>query len=163
MDDRVGAVQLKEGGQEASTVVMLSVIGKFMRWWTRRRQEREAQSDGLFLAWVVWLVLSLGRKMLCKRTVLGSVSVTARRCRKDVLKVCDGLSSKFRVRSSQGGSNLESLGGQRFVWFWGKIIKKKRVRGQKQSRPGMLAGQGERKRGYRRCGRTSREQAMLKM
>lgn len=50
MDDRVGAVQPMEGGQEASTVVMLSVIGKLMRWWTRRRQDREAQSDGLFLA-----------------------------------------------------------------------------------------------------------------
>lgn len=31
MDDRVGAVQPMEGGQEASTVVMLSVIGKLMR------------------------------------------------------------------------------------------------------------------------------------
>lgn len=43
-----------------------------------------------------------------------------------------------------------------FVWFGVKIIKKT-VGGQKQSRPGMLAGQGKRKRGYRRCGRDNEE------
>ena len=40
-DDRVGAVQPREGGQEASAVVvMLSVIGKLVGVWTRRRQDK---------------------------------------------------------------------------------------------------------------------------
>lgn len=48
--------------------VMLSVIGKLKRWWTSRRQDRETQSDGLFLAlWCGWLVLSFGRRMSKER------------------------------------------------------------------------------------------------